>query len=87
MLPTVTIHRINGETADLLEVDAKAAVERFPHEWSFKPFTADQRRQAELAIMQADVEPTASALGGHKGPVSLKNDHLLTNHIDKANAA
>ncbi|KRB61375.1 hypothetical protein ASE04_21125 [Rhizobium sp. Root708] len=87
MLPTVTIHRINGETANLLEIDAKGAVERFPHEWSFKPFTADQRRQAELAVMQADTAAASSAPGEHKGPVSLKNDHLLTNHVDKANAA
>lgn len=52
-------HKENGE-AEMYEVDARAAVQRFPLEWSDKPWPdADAKAAADKAA--ADAKKPASA--------------------------
>lgn len=61
----VMIHRINGETAEMYEIDARHTVREHPSEWSYTPFSPDAQKaaQEDSSIVPRPVVPSE-----HRGP-------------------
>lgn len=54
MLEKVTIYHVNGDVAQVVNVDANEAVRNHPQEWSKQPWTAAQRKAVEDAAKAAE---------------------------------
>ncbi len=59
----VTIHRVNGETAEMYAIDARQAVRDHPSEWSYTPFSDERQKaaQADASIIPRPVVPSETS--------------------------
>jgi hypothetical protein len=52
----VTIHRINGETASMVAIDAKQACRNHPQEWAYGPWSDAAKARAQATKSADELE-------------------------------
>jgi membrane protein involved in colicin uptake len=64
-------HKVHGES-EMYDIDARAAVQKFPNEWSTTPWSEEQEADAD-AKASADAKAKADADAKARADAALKS--------------